>query len=125
MDTRVLVRIDEDGADEQRLETLTLGLRGELLTLDVDDVRHVPGGEPPPGTRAFDIAAVGAVMVTLSGTAELVGQVVGTVRSWLARGSPERTVELSVGEKTLKLSAASQEQQERIVEEFLRSVARE
>lgn len=122
MDTQVLVTIDEQGADGQRLEALSLGLRGELLTLDVDDVRRVPGGEPPPGTRAIDLAAVGALMVTLSGSVELVGRVVGTIRSWLARGSPDRMVELSVGDKTLKLSAASPEQQERLVREFLESV---
>jgi len=63
-------------------------------------------------------------MVTLTGSVDLVGRIVGSVRSWLARGSPERTVELSVGDKTLKLSAASPEQQERLVEEFLRSVGR-
>ncbi|MDQ3103932.1 MAG: hypothetical protein M3Q87_01685 [Actinomycetota bacterium] len=124
MDTQVLVTIDEDGADALRLEALSLGLRGELLTLDVDDVRHVPGGEVPRGARAIDVAAVGALMVTLTGSVDLVGRIVGSVRSWLARGSPERTVELSVGDKTLKLSAASPEQQERLVEEFLRSVGR-
>lgn len=122
MGTEVLVTIDEDGADGQRLETLSLGLRGELLTLDVDDVRRVPGGAPPPGTRAVDLATVGALLVTLSGSVDLVSRVVGTVRSWLARGSPDRVVELSVGDKTLKLSAASPEQQERLVREFLRSV---
>lgn len=123
MDTHVLVTIDEDGADELRLEGLALGLRGELLNLDVDDVRHVRGGEAPPGTRALDVASVGALMVTLTGTTELVGRVVATVRSWLARGPKGGSVELSVGDKTLKLTTASPEQQEKLIEEFLRSVS--
>jgi hypothetical protein len=122
MDAQLLVTVDEPGADGQRLETLSLGLRDELLALDVDDVRRVHGGEPPPGTRAVDIATVGALLVTMSGGVDLVGRVVSTVRSWLSRGEPERVVELSVGDKTLKLTAASQEQQERLVREFLRSV---
>lgn len=123
MDTHVLVTIDEDGADDLRLEALTLGLRGELLNLDVDDVRRVHGGEAPPGTRAFDVASVGALVVTLTGTTELVARVVGTVRSWLARGPKTGSVELSVGDKTLKLSTASPEQQEQLITEFLRSVS--
>jgi len=123
MDTHVLVTIDEDGADDLRLEALALGLRGELLNLDVDDVRHVHGGEAPPGTRALDVASVGALMVTLTGTTELVSRVVGTVRAWLARGPKTGSVELSVGDKTLKLSTASPEQQEQLITEFLRSVS--
>jgi len=122
MDTQVLVTIDETGADELRLESLSHHLRDELLTLDVDDVRHVSAGPAPPGTRAIELAAVGALLVTLKGSVDLVDRVVGAVRSWLAAGSPERTVELSVGDRTLKLSAASAQQQERLVAEFLRSV---
>ena len=57
-------------------------LRRELLDLDVDVV-EVPGaGEPRPGSRAVDVAAIGALVVNLADP-QLLAAVVATVRSWL------------------------------------------
>jgi hypothetical protein len=80
------VRVSEDGADAERLASLTGFLREELLQLDVQDVTALRAGEPPPGSRAFDVAAVGALLVSLSSHAEGLRAVVSVVRNWLARG---------------------------------------
>jgi hypothetical protein len=116
------VNVDEVGADSERLEELSLALRAELLELNVDDVQRLRVGQAPAGTRALDVAAVGALLVSLSSSAGAVSRVVNLVRGWLKRGSPGRTVELPIGDKTLKLSEASTEQQERLIQQFLRSV---
>jgi hypothetical protein len=92
------------------------------LELEVEGVEPVQAGEAPAGTRAVDIAAVGALLVTLTSSAGAAAGVVDMVRGWLRRGSGGRTVELTIGDKTLKLSGASDEQQERLIQEFLRSV---
>jgi len=125
VDTQVVVRIAEDSADAERLAELTDGLRSELLELDVDDVRRMPGAAPPPGSRGVDPAAVGALLVTLNGSVQLVAHLVTVARSWLDRSSTPRTVELTVGDATLRLSAATADQQDRLIDEFLQVIARE
>jgi hypothetical protein len=122
VDGQLVVSINEGGADASRLEDLSLALRQDLLELDVDDVQPLRTGEAPAGTRAIDVAAVGALLVSLSSSAGAVTRVVDMLRGWLTRGSGGRTVELSIGDKTLKLSGASSEQQDRLVQEFLRSI---
>src|SRR5690349_15799456 len=104
MDTQVLVRVQESGADAERLADLAVNLRTELLALDIDDVRPVRDGAAPPGSRGMDVAAVGALLASLNGSAAGLGHLVRTVRSWLARGdAAPRIVELTLGGKTLRV----------------------
>ena len=120
MENQLLLQVIEDGADEDRLETLSLGLRDDLLELpDVDGVKSLSHGEAPLGTRGVDVTTVGAVLVTATASIELVRNVVVVVRDWLARGQRGRVVELSIGDRSLKLQSASPEEQERLVERFL------
>ena len=86
MGSEVRVRLSEDGADAERLASLTGFLRQDLLQLDVQDVTALRAGEPPPGARAIDVAAVGGLLVSLSGSAEALRAVVAAVRKWLTRG---------------------------------------
>lgn len=120
----ILVSVREADTDAGGTEQLSGLLREELLALDVEQVRPVTGGAAPPGSRGVDVAAVGALLVTLTPTVELLRAVIGTVSAWLGRSRAARTVELTVGETTLKLTSASQDQQDRLVEEFLRAAAR-
>jgi hypothetical protein len=116
------VSVTDAEADRERLDELTLNLRRELLELDVDRVERVSAGAAPEGTRGLDVATIGALLVTLSSSANAVAGLVATVRGWLRHAPPGRTVELAIGDKTLKLSGATNEQQERLIQEFLRSV---
>ena len=76
---QVVVGPDDDA---EEIAEATIQLRRELLDLDVDAV-EVPGaGEPPPGTRAVDVAALGALIVHLANS-QLLGAVVAAVGSWL------------------------------------------
>jgi hypothetical protein len=126
VDTEVVLRVDEDGAGAERLAELAGALRTELLALDVDDVRPVRGGLPPAGARGFDMVAAGALLASLNGSAAVVGNLVATVRSWLCRGpvAVPRTVELTVGANTLRVTGASDEQQDRLVDAFVDAIAR-
>lgn len=117
---RLTIRVAEDGADAERADQLAGHLREELLGLDVDDVIRAPGGEAPPGTRAVDVAAVGALLVTLSGAAASINEIVTVVRGWLARGSTPRTVRIEVDGDVLELSGVSQAQQDELVDLFVR-----
>src|SRR5215207_7362728 len=90
----VLVTIGENGADDERLTELTSVLFEELLSGDADDVARVSAGDAPPGARAVDLAAVGALLVTLQTSVAVLHRVITTVRGWLGRGSGERSAEL-------------------------------
>ena len=120
---QIVVTLSEADADAERLQQVSEGVRLELLELEVDDVRPVRNGPPPPGSRGIDVAAVGAFLVTLGSSAEAINQVVTVLRSWISLGrATPRTVEVTVGEKTLRLSDATLAQQDRIVDAFLKEV---
>jgi hypothetical protein len=125
MATQVLLKVEESGAGAERLADLAQALRGELLALDVDDVRPVRDGAPPSGSRGIDVAAAGALVASLSGSVEALGPLLRTVREWLGRGAKAapRTVELTIGDKTLRVTNASDAQQDRLIEAFISAVA--
>lgn len=112
--------LTEDGADTERLDTLTGFLRQELLQLDVEDVTALRAGDPPPGARAFDVAAVGALMVTLGRSADGLRAVLSAVGKWLGRGEvTHRRVRLEIAGDVLELSDATAADQQRLIELFV------
>lgn len=119
MGHEVVVRVDEAGADPERVDAVARLLRDELVQLDVEAVTAVSGGEAPEGTRAVDVVAAGGLLVSL-GSSELLRNVVATVRGWLTR-SPAggRSVKIEIDGDVLELSDATREDQERIVALFL------
>lgn len=94
----------------------TLQLRRELLDLDVDAVELAPGGEPPQGTRAVELAALGALVVSVANS-QLLGPVVAAIRSWLG-GSPQRTIKLQMDGDVLELTGLSSAEQRRLTDEW-------
>ena len=115
------LQLAEEGADAERLAVLTRYLRGELLQLDVEDVTALQAGEPPPGSRAFDVATVGALLIAVGQSAEGLRSVVFAIRDWLRRGKGAgRVVRLELGGDALELSQASMADQDRLIELFVR-----
>jgi hypothetical protein len=104
-------------ADAEEVADATLQLRRELLDLDVEAVELTAAGEPPPGTRAVELAALGALVVTVA-QSPLLGPVVAAVRSWLA-GAPQRSIKLELDGDTLELTGLSSKEQQRLVDEWL------
>ncbi len=104
--------------DAEQVAEATLGLRRELLELDVDAVEPPRTGEAPPGSRAAEVAALGALVVTVAQSGMLT-PVVAAVQSWLAR-SPPRSVKLELDGDVLEVSGVSSRDQQRLVDEWLR-----
>ncbi len=114
------LQLSEDGADAERLAVLTGYLRAELLQLDVEDVTALQVGEPPPDSRAFGVATVGALLIALGQSAEGLRSVVSAIRDWLRRGDgTRRTVRLELNGDALELSQASSADQQRLIELFV------
>jgi|Tabmets5t2r1_1033131.scaffolds.fasta_scaffold131705_1 hypothetical protein len=104
--------------DAEQVAEATLGLRRELLDLDVDAVELPRGGEPPPGTRAVELAALGALVVTFAQSGMLT-PVVAAIQGWLGR-SQQRSVKLELDGDVLELTGVSSRDQQRLVDEWLR-----
>ena len=112
---RVQVLPGDDDADQ--LEELTSLLREELLELDVAAVE--PAQESAPEDAKGALAALGGWLAVHFGAAGLrtgLKAVVNVVASWAGRTG--KTVELTIGGDTLKVTGASAEMQARIVDEF-------
>ncbi len=124
MTMELTIELVDTGADPDALDELTGNLRLELLELDVDSVVPVAAGPAPLGSKGLELAAVGALLVQLKGSAALVGSVVTTIRSWLQRGpsTSQRTLKITVEGHTLELGNATAEQQQQLVEQFLQSL---
>jgi hypothetical protein len=122
MGSTLAIQLSEAGSDPGRLDELTTRLRDELLDLDVDGVERVSGGPAPDGSRAIELVAIGALLVTMQQSGELVAKVVNTIRAWLKRDpEPTRKVQITLGDRTIELTAASNDQQDKLVAEFIRA----
>jgi hypothetical protein len=119
MDGQLRIQVSEDGADAERLDTLTRYLRRDLIELDVDNVTALAAGPPPAGARAIDATAVGGLIVALGNSADGLRAVVAAIQSWLGRGGTRRTVRLELGGDALELSQASAADQERLIGLFI------
>jgi hypothetical protein len=106
-------------ADAEEVAETTLRLRRELLALDQVDTVEVPrAGEAPPGSRAVELAALGALVVTVA-RGPLLAAVVAALRTWLA-GSRQRSIKLELAGDVLELTGVSSKEQRRLADEWLR-----
>ena len=112
----IQVAVGPDG-DVDEIARATVYLRRELLDLDVDAVEIPSVGVPPPGARAVDVAAIGALVVNLADS-QLLAAVVTAVRSWLA-GSARRSIKLELDGDALELTGVSSREQRRLADEWL------
>jgi hypothetical protein len=116
--TGVTVQLVAPGADED-LERGALRLRDELLALPVDDVRPVTHGEAPAGSRGPSVAEIGALLVSLGPSVQLLQTVVGGITSWLRRDRSVSGVTVSIDGDVIELTAATSEQQTQLVDAWL------
>jgi hypothetical protein len=117
------IELFEPNADDEAVDHLTGDLRLELLELDVESVSPVSLGPAPEGSKGLELAVIGALLVHVKESLPLVNAVVNAARAWLTRGqSSGRSLKVTVDGRTLELSAATADQQQQIVDEFVRSL---
>ena len=120
IDDQLRLQISEDGADDERLSTLTGYLRAELLQLDVENVSVSHAGGAPPGARVVGVAEVGAHLIALGHSSQGLRSVMSVIKGWLGRGGgTRRTVRLELDGDALELSQASAADQKRLIELFI------
>jgi hypothetical protein len=89
-------------SDRARLAELTERLQSEVRELPVERVGPVPAGPPPPGAKAVDPMALGALVVSLA--PEVIPRLLDMVKGWLDR-QPDDTLKLKVvvGENSIEV----------------------
>ncbi|MEU6538068.1 hypothetical protein [Streptomyces sp. NPDC047000] len=124
MENTLRILLTEEDADPERIAELTGYLREELLDLDVDDVTAPPGGEVPPGARAVDPTDIGALLVALGHSANMLSQVMTVIRSWLGRRheahESQVSLHLQMGDDILEVHKATDDQVSEAFNMFVR-----
>jgi hypothetical protein len=123
MESVLVVTVQDTGASAEQLEVIGDLLRDELLGLDVSSVQRLSEGTAPPGTRGVDVAALGGLLVSLPATPTMLAAVIATVSRWLKRprqAEGVRSVHIEIDGDVLELSQVSDEEQGRLIEDWLR-----
>ena len=100
-------------------EELSLQLREALTELGMRPTDVESEAAAPDGARAVDPATIGALLVKVGPGALM--SVARGIRGWFARSSARR-VELEVAGQRIRLDKASPEDQQRLIEEWVRAV---
>jgi len=94
-----------------KLSRLAIELQQALADEGVEAVQVREGA--PPDTRASGAEIPGALMLKL--VPSLLGKAAAAILGWFRR-SGERSVELSIGGRTIKLTKASADQQQQLID---------
>jgi hypothetical protein len=116
--TDVVVRVVDGDLTAVELDDALHGLIEELREIDIDGMRgKASAPEHVRGTELVEAAFVVVQGIVESGLARIVAD---RVQSWFNRSGVNQ-VEITVGEDRLSLTNATAEQQERLVEHFIKA----
>lgn len=111
---RIVVDIGPE-SDESDLSDAALQLRTMLCHQPVEKVEPDKGAPPPTGAKAGELAAIGAIVVTLAPAA--FDAVVATVNLWAQRQSG-RSARVTIGGDTLELVGLTNAQAQQVIDRF-------
>jgi hypothetical protein len=115
MDGLILHVLPVADSDAKEMADLTDGLHAELLDVDAASVAPLPADAAPPGAKGLGTLA-GWLLVQF-GTLDGLRAVVASVRGWTVRTG--RTVEISIGGDTLKVTGVTSQQQGELIDTWL------
>jgi hypothetical protein len=116
---RIILRLDPSAPGEpDDIEQICDILRGA----GAGDARYPGLAVPKPGWRGGG-DQVPDVVATINRSAPLLGQVISALRRWLAaRRNPRRSVEMTIGDHSIKLDGLSRENEDRLIGLFINQV---
>jgi len=106
--------------DGEAVERLTRQLRTEVAALDVESVAPAPGGSVPDGAKAADPVTVGAIVVALSASGGVLPALAETLRAWLDRHDRARAISMTIDGDSIEVTRATTEQQNALIDAFVR-----
>jgi hypothetical protein len=115
-----VVRIKDDSVDPEQLDDLAVDLRHELLEGPIEEVSRRSSGTAPSAARGTDLVEVGVLVVQFAANAGLLSEAVRRLADWRSRKRVLQ-VEIELGDARLVLSDATPEQQQALIDAFIRS----
>jgi hypothetical protein len=109
-----------EGADERAVERQTIDLANELRGVRGVVVERAESAAPPGG-KGVNLAAIGSLLVSLTGPGGAVAAVVGVLSSWVGRENG-RKIRVKIGDNEVELSGASRDEEQQLIDAFERSV---
>lgn len=121
--TEIAVRVVDDQLTDQEMDDVLHDLLDELRELGVDGGRETVGPAPAHtrGTELVETALVVLQGIVESGVARMVAE---RVQGWFARSGVNQ-VEVTIGSSRLALTNATAEQQDRLVDHFVKATEAE
>jgi hypothetical protein len=116
-DVTLSLRITSAELDPEDLADLTGMLRDEILGVPAETVDLAPPGEPPPGAKAGEALAIGALVISVAPA--LVESLMAIVSSWLTRQPDD--VELIIDGNRFR-GRVSREERKQLVAAYLKRV---
>lgn len=107
----------DDRVAEQQTQELAAELRG-VRGVAVERATTVA----PEDAKSVDFAAIGSLLVSLSGAGGPIAALVGVLGGWVNRESG-RKIRVKVGDKEIELTGANQDQAQQLIDAFTASVA--
>ena len=118
------IELFEPGADVEMVDRSPATFVWSSWSSTSTPSRLSPLGPAPGGSKGVELVAIGALLVHVTDSVPVVNAVVTSVRQWLARTAwSGRSLKITVEGRTLELSAATAEQQQQLVAEFVRSLS--
>jgi hypothetical protein len=102
-------------SDAEELADLAGGLRAELLGVDAASVAPLTAEAAPEGANG--LGTVAGWLLVQFGTLDGLRAVVAAVRGWTSRTG--RTVEVSIGGDPIKVTGATSQQQQQLIDAWL------
>ena len=103
-------------SDAEELADFAGQLHAELLGVDAASVVPLPAGTAPEGAKGLDGTLIGWLLVQF-GTPDGLRAVLAAVRGWTSRTG--RIVEVSINGDALKVTGATSQQHEKIIDAWL------
>ncbi|RZT77866.1 hypothetical protein EV382_1033 [Micromonospora violae] len=116
----LLIRIKDDQSTSEQLDELAIDLREVILESGVGSAERRSGQPVLPGTRGVELLEVGALVVQVALETGLLADVIQRIRDWRGRQQVQH-VEIELNGSRLVVSNATMEQQQALVEHFVKS----
>lgn len=121
MTDEILVEVFAEEGPAER-DRMAQELRRELLEIrEVDGVVPAVAGPAPPGTKAVGLMAIGALVVELTPTVEVLRKLLGTALGWLSRradAEAPKAMRVTINGHTMEFTP-DEEQQAEVVRAFI------
>lgn len=118
---RITVVADDPAASDEAAQRLMKELHGLPEVFAVEPAA-IPGAD---GGRSVDALAIGALLLTLAATPEVLGSVLTYLLEWLHRqGNDRGMIKFRMGDKELEITNATPAERKRFIDAFVRELRR-